>query len=129
MDETLAETRHNLRKVGEFDLADALGLKSTTAEEMARAVEYSRYLVAINSSRSASARAWSLMLRSLVEPTTITKLGTWMVSIMTGCCKRPVPMNDESCPVLGSSAELPRTGQSGLFSSVLRSAHVVMYPT
>lgn len=55
MDETLAETRHNLRKVGEFDLADALGSKGTAAEEMTRAVEYSRYLVAINSSRSASA--------------------------------------------------------------------------
>lgn len=55
MDETLAEARHNLRKVGEFDLAEALGSKSTAAEEMTRAVECSRYLVAINSSRSASA--------------------------------------------------------------------------
>lgn len=55
MDEALAEARHNLRKVGEFDLANALGSKSTTAGGTTRAVEYSRYLVAINGSRSASA--------------------------------------------------------------------------
>lgn len=52
MDEVLAEIRRNLRKVGQFDLANALGPESVPTEGMARATEYSRYLVAVNSSRS-----------------------------------------------------------------------------
>lgn len=52
MDETLAEIQCNLHKVGQFDLADALRLKSIPKSEVFRALEYSRYLVAMNSSRS-----------------------------------------------------------------------------
>lgn len=52
MADTLTEIRHNLRKVGQFDLAGALGSKSIPAEKMAQVVEYSRNLVAMNSSRS-----------------------------------------------------------------------------
>lgn len=51
----LEEIKHNLYKVGQFDLADALGLKGISESEVFRALEYSRYLVAINSSQSAFA--------------------------------------------------------------------------
>ena len=55
MDEALAEIQHNLRKVGQFDLASALMPESIPGSEVHRALEYSRYLIAINSSRSVSA--------------------------------------------------------------------------
>ena len=52
MDETLAEIRHNLRSAGQLDLADALVPESISGSEVHRALEYSRYLIAINGSRS-----------------------------------------------------------------------------
>lgn len=55
MDETLAEIRHNLHKVGQLDLMSALVPESIPGSEVHRALEYSRYLIAINGSRSVSA--------------------------------------------------------------------------
>lgn len=52
MDEALAEIRHNLRSAGQLDLAGALVPESISGSEVHRALEYSRYLIAINGSRS-----------------------------------------------------------------------------
>ena len=48
----LNEIKHNLCKVGQFDLADALGPKSIPAREMAHVLKYTRSLIAINGCRS-----------------------------------------------------------------------------
>lgn len=55
MDDSLSEIKHNLYAVGQFDLAGALGPKSIPARDMAQALEYSRVLIATNSSRSSFA--------------------------------------------------------------------------
>ena len=52
MDDSLNEIRRNLCIAGQFDLAGALGPKSIPARDMAQVLEYSRVLIAINSSRS-----------------------------------------------------------------------------
>lgn len=66
MDEILDEIQHNLRKAGQFHLADALGPKSIPKSEVFRALEYSRYLVAMNSSRSTfAARARADILAAM----------------------------------------------------------------
>lgn len=55
MTSSLNEIKRNLCKVGQFDLADALGPKSIPAREMAYVLKYTRGLIAINGHRSAFA--------------------------------------------------------------------------
>lgn len=55
VDETLAEIRRDLQKVGQFDLASALVPESTPESGVHRAPKYSRYLIAINGSLTAFA--------------------------------------------------------------------------
>lgn len=55
MSNQLNEIKRNLCKVGQFDLADALGPQSIPARELAHVLKYTRCLVAINSCRSAFA--------------------------------------------------------------------------
>ena len=52
MGNQLSEIKNNLRKVGQFDLADTLGPKSIPESEVLHALEYSRYLMAISGSRT-----------------------------------------------------------------------------
>lgn len=66
MADQLREIKHNLCKVGQVDLADALGPESIPAREVARVLKYTRCLVAINSCRSAfSARIKAEILAGL----------------------------------------------------------------
>lgn len=53
MNNQLNEVKRNLCKVGQFDLADALGPESIPAREMAHVLKYTRCLIAINGCRSA----------------------------------------------------------------------------
>lgn len=55
MNNQLNEIKRNLCKVGQFDLADALGPESIPAREMAHVLKYTRCLIAINGCRSAFA--------------------------------------------------------------------------
>ena len=55
MNNQLNEIKHNLCKVGQFDLTDALGPESIPAREMAHVLKYTRCLIAINDCRSAFA--------------------------------------------------------------------------
>lgn len=55
MSNQLNEIKRNLCKVGQFDLADALGPKSIPARELAHVLKYTRCLIAINGCRSAFA--------------------------------------------------------------------------
>lgn len=51
MNTKLGEIKYNLCKVGQLDLADALGPKSTPVREMAHVIKCTRNLIAINSCR------------------------------------------------------------------------------
>lgn len=55
MNNKLGEIKYNLCKVGQLDLADALGPKSTPVREMAHVIKCPRNLIAINSCRTAFA--------------------------------------------------------------------------